>query len=113
MKNLIVAILFFVAFAMTSCGGGAPKVEVKPEMTEFMGMMKGSHTQVEAALAKFAANDEIKGNDMGMYDLKDAKAVAAEGDCVTMEAAAGMTTRTYKVCWAEGKINKIEDLGMK
>ena len=113
MKNVFATFLLLAVFSLVSCGGGAAGVEVNAEMKEFMGMLKGSHTDVEAALAKFAANDDVKDNDMSMYDLKTPKATAAEGDSVTMEAAAGMTTRTYKLCWADGKINKIEDLGMK
>ncbi|KIG12960.1 hypothetical protein DB30_00844 [Enhygromyxa salina] len=91
----------------------AAAVEVSEDMKNFMAKFDGTDPAVTAALKEFGANEEIHDDDMGMYTLKDPKVVAAEGDCFTMEAGAGMTIRTYNVCWAEGKINKIEDKGMR
>jgi hypothetical protein len=117
-KNLFIMIKKFFSFAilagifmfMFSCGG--PKVEVSKDMSDFLAMVKGTSSDVTNALAKYAT-DEQKNNDMSMYDLKEPKVTAKEGDCYTVEFKAGMTTRTYKLCWADGKINKIDDLGMK
>ncbi|PRQ05707.1 hypothetical protein [Enhygromyxa salina] len=91
----------------------AAAVEVSEDMKNFMAKFDGTDPAVTAALKEFGANEEIADDDMGMYMLKDPKVVSAEGDCFTMEAGAGMTIRTYNVCWAEGKINKIEDKGMR
>jgi hypothetical protein len=91
----------------------APAVEVSEPMTNFMAKFDGTDPAVTAALKEFGANDEIADDDMGMYMLKDPKVVSAEGDCFMMEAGAGMTVRSYNVCWADGKINKIEDKGMR
>lgn len=97
---------------MISCGG-SPKVETSPEMTDFIGMLKGSNTDVTAALNKYAATDELKKDDMAMYDLKEPAVTQADGTCYTFEAKAGLTTRTYKICWTEKQISSIEFLGMK
>jgi len=100
-----------VAF-MLSCGGGKSKVETSPEMQEFMDMIKGSHENVSTALAKFAV-ENLQNHDITMYDLKNATAVAKEGNCYTMEAEAGVTTRVYKICWNGNKITSIEFVEMK
>jgi len=114
MKKAIVTLFVIIAgvFMLSNCGGGGSDVELSPEMQQFVGMFDGSSAGVSAALAKYAV-DELKEDDMGMYDLKDPIVTAREGDCYTLEVAAGITTRIYSVCWAEGKISKIEDKGMK
>jgi len=115
MKKTILSL--FVAlttiFALSSCGGGAPDVELSPEMTEFVSMIKGTSDDVTAALEKFGVSDEVKENDMGMYDLTDPVVTAKTGDCYSVEFTAGITTRMYDICWADGKISSIEDKGMK
>lgn len=88
-------------------------VEASPEMTAFLGKFDGTDAAVTAALKEYGANEEVAGDDMGMYTLGKPKVVGKDGDCFTFEAEAGMTVRTYNVCWAEGKINKIEDKGMR
>ena len=115
MRNLVLSMMIVIAaaFSLSSCGESTPAVEMSAEMTEFVGMIKGTSDDVTKALEKFAANDEVKDNDMGMFDLKDPKVTAKTGDCYTAEFAAGITTRTYEICWADGKINKITDKGMK
>lgn len=91
----------------------AAAVEVAEPMKNFMAKFDGTDPAVTAALKEFGATPEIADDDMGMYMLKDPKVVSAEGDCFMMEAAAGMTVRSYNVCWADGKIAKIEDKGMR
>jgi hypothetical protein len=91
----------------------AAAVEASPEMTAFLAKFDGTDEAVSAALKEYGANDEVAGNDMGMYTLGEPKVVSKDGDCYTFEAKAGMTVRTYDVCWAEGKISKIEDKGMR
>jgi len=115
MKKSILSLFVVLAtfFALSSCGGGTPDVELSAEMTEFVGLIKGTSDDVTAALEKFGASDEVKENDMGMYDLKDPVVTAKNGDCYSVEFAAGITTRMYDICWADGKISSIEDKGMK
>lgn len=91
----------------------AAAVETSPEMTNFLAKFDGTDAAVTAALKEFGANEEISGDDMGMYMLSKPKVISKEGDCYTMEAEAGITIRTYNVCWTEGKISKIEDKGMR
>ena len=50
---------------------------------------------------------------MSMYDLKDPKVTAKNGDCYTVEFAAGITTRVYDVCWKDGKITTITEKEVK
>ena len=97
MKKSILSLFVVLTtiFALSSCGGGTPDVELSPEMTEFVGMIKGTSDNVTAALEKFGASDEVKENDMGMYDLKDPVVTAKNGDCFSVEFAAGITTRMY------------------
>jgi hypothetical protein len=113
MKRTILSLLVTLAlvFAISSCGGKS--VEMSAEMQEFVGMIKGSSADVSSALTKFGATEEIVENDMSMYDLKDPKVTAKEGDCYTAEFAAGITTRIYEICWQEGKIVSITEKGMK
>lgn len=91
-------------------------VECDQTMMDFMAMLKGSYKDVEAALAQYGA-EGLETADMDMYDLKDAKVVACQkadaGECCTMEAGAGMTIRTYDICWTDGKITSIVDKGMR
>lgn len=91
-------------------------VECEGPMVEFLGMLKGKYTDVEAALDKFQA-EGLDRVDMDMYDLEEPKVVACSksetGECCTMEAKAGMTIRTYDICWENDKITSIVDKGMR
>ena len=93
-------------------GKEAPAAEVSPQMLAFMSDLEGKSADVEAALATHGV-EGLDTKDMGMYDLGSPKVVATDGDCSTMEAKAGMTMRTYVLCWKDGKIASIEDKGMK
>lgn len=124
--------LFAMFLGLSSCGGDAaktdaegakgndeapkeePKAEmvVSAEMTDFMSMLKGKSNFTEEALAKYGINEETD-EDMGLYDLKEAKVIAVNNECYTMEAGSGMTIRTYILCWEAGKIKSVEDKGMK
>lgn len=101
-----------IMFAFTSCGEKKPDVKVSPEMEAFMKQLTGTSDAVGAALTGNGV-EGLDTKDMGMYELKEATVVSADKDCYTMEAAAGMTVRTYVLCWEGGKIKSIEDKGMK
>lgn len=88
-------------------------VEPSADMKKFLDGFDGTSDKVAAQLKEFGSTDEIKGDDMGMWNLKDPKVTASKDGCETFEAASGMTTRTYDVCWAEGKIKSIADKGVK
>lgn len=89
-----------------------PAFIVSEEMNEFLGMFDGTFQKVEEGLAKFGATDEIKEDEMGMYDMSEPTVTSAEGDCYVFEAKAGMTKRIYKVCWTDGLISGIEFIEM-
>ena len=124
-KSFVLA--FVAALAFSGCkdkegggGGGdkpaAAKVDVSPEMQAFLADFKGKHTDVEAAIKKHGA-EGLDHKDMTMYDLGSPKVTATRKDgdktCYTFDAKAGMTTRTYDVCWAGGKITEVVDKGMR
>jgi hypothetical protein len=94
----------------------AAAVEVAPEMKEFLDGFKGTSKDVEASLKKHAKAG-LDDKDMDMYDLKEPKVIKSDKKdkqvCYDFEAAAGMTTRTYAVCWEGNKIVAVEDKGMK
>ena len=117
MKKLISILSVALIMVATSCGGGASAPTCSPEMTAFMGDLKGKADDVSAALTKYAANDSLDKKDMDMYDLSDAKVTVCEKkdgkEWCTFEAKAGMTVRTYTLCWEGGKITSVEDKGMK
>lgn len=110
MKNSILSL--FVAFAamiaLTGCGS-EPSIELSPEMSEFISMIKGTAEDVTAALDKFGASEEIKEHDLTMYNLKDPKVKAKTGDCYTVEFTSGMITISADICWKDGKINTLTE----
>lgn len=110
MKNSILSLFVAIAavMAITGCGS-EPSVELSPEMTEFVGMIKGTAEDVTAALEKFGATEEIKEHDLTMYNLKDPKVKSKEGDCYTVEFTSGMITIVADICWADGKINSLTE----
>ncbi|MBC7873667.1 MAG: hypothetical protein H7Y01_06715 [Ferruginibacter sp.] len=112
---LLCSSCIFLSLLLISCGGksdGGSDSKVSAEMKEFMGMLQGKSDATDAALNKYATEGLDK-KDMNMYDLKNPKVIATDKDCYTLEAASGMTTRTYVICWEGGKIKTVEDKGMK
>ena len=91
----------------------AAAVVASPDMTKFLSTFDGTSDKVAAALKEFGSTPEVKDADMGMYNLKDPKVIAANGDCFTFEAASGMMVNSYEVCWAAGKIKSVADKGSK
>mgnify|MGYP001594886952 CR=1 FL=1 len=103
------------AFACKKGGEGeatAKGITVSAEMQDFLGGLKGKSSDVQASLAKHGIAD-LATADMDMYDLSEAKVTTSTGACYTIDAKAGMTVRTYDVCWEGGKINKVVDKGMR
>jgi hypothetical protein len=86
----------------------AAAVEVPEPMKNFLAKFDGTDAAVGAALKEFG-KEGLEDADMSLYMLKDPKATAVNGDCVTFEAAAGITTRKYTVCWKDGKIDSVKD----
>ena len=114
MKRL--SLVFFVACGLVACGGEEKKessdVKVAPEMTTFMSKLDGTSASVEAAIKEFGS-DSLNNADITMYNLKEPKVTAANGNCFTMDAGSGATIRTYDICWENGKIKTVTDKGMR
>jgi hypothetical protein len=130
MTKTVVALVSVLAIVLSfsackkdkeSGGGGdttaqtAPKVNVSPEMQAFLADLKGKSRDVEAAIKKHGV-EGLDHKDMTMYDLQSPSVTGTRKDgdktCYTFDAKAGMTTRTYDVCWAGGKITEVVDKGM-
>ena len=111
MKNLfrmfcIVAVTIFLA----NCGGKG--VEKSKEMEGFCSAIKGTSADVKSAFATYGVAG-LDNKDMDMYNLSEPNVTASNAGCYTVEFKAGVTTRTYDICWENGKINKVVDKGMK
>ncbi len=115
MKKIFLSLFIVLAvfFAFSGCSGNTSNVKLSAEMLEFVGMIKGKSADLVSALDKFGATQEIKDNDMGVYDLSDPKVIAKNGDCYSVEFTEGEKTRVYDICWTNGKITLITDKGMK
>jgi hypothetical protein len=111
MKNLFkIMLLAFVTISLANCGGGG--VQKSKEMEGFCAAIKGTSADVTSALKTYG-NAGLDAHDMDMFNLSEPNVTAANGDCYTTEFKAGMTTRTYDICWEKGKIAKITDKGVK
>lgn len=86
----------------------AAAIVVPETMTNFLAKFDGTDAGVSAALKEFGV-EGLADAEMSLYMLKDPKVTAANGDCYTFTAAAGMTERSYEVCWKDGKIEKVVD----
>ncbi len=88
----------------------AEAVQMSDEMRTFIGRLDGTDVAVVAALKEYGANDEITKNQMGVATLRNPRVIAREGECYTVQGqTSGSATRTYRICWEQGKINKIEE----
>lgn len=92
------------------------KVEVIPEMKEFLASSFGSSDKVTEGLKKYGA-EGLDTKDMGIYDLEKPSIVKSRKSgsmsCYKVDAKAGLTTRSYDLCWEGSKIKQISDLGMR
>lgn len=112
MKRLISLVLLTATIYACGGSGSSNDVKVSPEMESFMKQLNGTSDNVAAALNQYGT-PELDKKDMDLYNLEKPKVVSADKDCYTMEAGAGMTIRTYSLCWEGGKIKSIEDKGMR
>lgn len=91
--------------------GGAPTVS-SPAMAAFLKTGFGTSEKVAAALKKHAG-PSVEYADMDVFDLKDPKVLVEKDGCYTVEATAGITIRTYTLCWADEKITRVTFEGMR
>ncbi len=120
-KILIVILAIAVIFGYIACGDsdngdnndGNDKAQVSAEMKDFMNMLNGTTSAVNSAMDKYA-NDGVD-RDITSYELADPKIKEvkekAETTCYILSVKSGATRRKYDICWSEGKITSVDDLG--
>lgn len=133
MKKLFTAIVLPVAILMASCSGAEAgsaadvpadktaktKTANPGKMNDFMAMLDGTDGSAKKAADAYFSEDlksSLADSDKLTFvdfTMKAAKVVSVEGSCCTMEAQAGVTTRSFRLCWQDDKITSIEDLGIK
>lgn len=115
---IIILILSFILGIFVSCGddsgnNGEKKVEIAPEMKEFMNELSGDYKKVTTALNKYGVSD--LDTDMGDFNLEKPEVIETEkkdgGVYYTMHVKSGATTRAYVLFWKDGKIQSVEYKG--
>jgi hypothetical protein len=91
------------------------KIEVTAEMNDFLSQF-GTGTSIGKALKKHGAKG-LDTKDMELFDIKSPKVTKTKKDgaltCYSIDGKAGMTTRSYNVCWSGNKIARIDELGLR
>jgi hypothetical protein len=125
MKKVFTAVALSATLFIAACGGGsdkpaeAPAVANPGKMNDFIAILDGTDGSSKKAADTYFSdslkNSQAESNNLTFtnYIMKDAKVVSVEGQCCTMEAKAGVTTRSFKLCWQGDKVTGIEDLGIK
>lgn len=94
----------------------ARPIQGSPDMAGFLKFFDGTDKGVTAALDAYGA-EGLQRHEMDWFMLRDPKITntekTADGEKVTLECAAGMTTRTYILTWAGDRIVEVVDGGMK
>lgn len=94
----------------------ARPIQGSPDMAGFLKFFDGTDKGVTAALDAYGG-EGLERHEMDWFMLRDPKVTAtektADGERVTLECAAGMTTRTYILTWAGDRIVEVVDGGMK
>lgn len=108
------------AWAEKLCLGVKPtnppeKIEVTPEMSDFLSQF-GTGVSIGKTLKKHGAKG-LDSKDMELYDIKSPQVSKAKKQgpltCYAISGKAGLTTRSYDVCWEGKQIRRIDDLGMR
>lgn len=91
------------------------KIELTAEMNDFLSQF-GTGTSIGKALKKHGAKG-LDTRDMELFDIKSPKVTRAKKDgtatCYAIDGKAGLTTRSYNVCWSSNKIVRIDELGVR
>jgi hypothetical protein len=108
------------AWAEKLCLGVKPKnapgkVELTAEMNDFLAQF-GTGVAIGKALKKHGAKG-LDTKDMELYDIQKPVVTKARKDgsltCYAIQGKAGLTTRSYDVCWEGKQIRRIDDRGMR
>ncbi|MFN3199428.1 MAG: hypothetical protein ACE366_13575 [Bradymonadia bacterium] len=94
--------------------GKAIKAQVgHPGMASFLAEGFGDANKVSAALKRFAP-EGLDLADMDVFELRDPQITAQADVCFTVEATAGITLRTYVLCWAsDAQLASVKFKGMR
>lgn len=91
------------------------KVELTAEMNDFLAQF-GTGVSIGKALKKYGAKG-LDTKDMELYDIQKPQVTKAKKDgaltCYTLSGKAGLTTRSYDVCWEGKQIRRIDELGVQ
>jgi len=105
--------VFFAAIFLAAITGCSGSRDVSPDMKGFMEGLAKSDIAADS-LKKYGAPG-LDTKDMDMYDLKNPRVIKTEKKenltCYTMRASAGVTTRSYVLCWKNNKIVSVDDKG--
>lgn len=108
--------LAVACFTLTAAARPDPKVQVSPEMKDFMKGLDGTEKGVNAALKKYAA-EGVDTSKMAGIMVREPKVTKAETKggmtCYTMDCKTGILDRTYLICWKDKKIREIKQLSVK
>ncbi len=111
MKKLKFLVAAFIAVVVLyACSG---EVKPSPEMKDFTTMLDGKVGCSQAALTKFSSDTSEAAFDFGMKDFKFEKISKKEDDCYTVDLKENNIPFQYKICWANGKIIKLEEVTLK
>lgn len=115
MKNIRrTLLLIMVSVAVYSCNTNTGKVELSPEMQDFVNMFDGKYTGVTNAIQKYAASTDIPTQDMDTKDLSKPSVTAKSEEngntCYTISTNDGIKDCIYSICWKDKKIISITDI---
>jgi hypothetical protein len=91
------------------------KILLSAEMNDFLAQF-GTATSIGKALKKHGQKG-LDTKDMELFDIKSPKVTKTKKNgaftCYAIDGKAGMTTRSYDVCWSGNKIARIDELGVR
>jgi hypothetical protein len=115
-ENLAAQRAWAEKLCLTAKPKAAPeKILVSTEMNDFLAQF-GTATSIGKALKKHGQKG-LDTKDMELYDIKSPKVTKTKKNgaftCYAIDGKAGMTTRSYDVCWSGNKIARIDELGVR
>lgn len=115
-QNLAAQRAWAEKLCLTAKPKAAPqKIELTAEMNDFLSQF-GSATSIGKALKKHGQKG-LDTKDMELFDIKSPKVAKTKKNgaftCYAIDGKAGMTTRSYDVCWSGNKIARIDELGVR
>jgi hypothetical protein len=115
-QNLAAQRAWAEKLCLTAKPKAAPeKIQLTAEMTDFLSQF-GTATSIGKALKKHGQKG-LDTKDMELFDIKSPKVTKTKKNgaftCYAIDGKAGMTTRSYDICWSSNKIARIDELGVR